>query len=78
VTSSHIGELTDNGYTVIPSVVDSYQVDSIGQFVMNTVAAGAGTRRLIETQWCRDLADRLTRNSRICESMRWLSNAPYS
>jgi len=69
VTSSHIGELTDNGYTVIPSVVDSYQVDSIGQFVMNAVAAGAGTRRLIETQWCRDLADRLTRNSRICESL---------
>ena len=62
-------ELTDNGYAVVPAIVDIDEVDRIGRFVTDTLAATAGTRRLIELPWCRDLADCLMRNSRLCDSL---------
>jgi hypothetical protein len=62
-------ELTDNGYAVVPAVVDIDEVDRIGRFVTDTLAATAGTRRLIELPWCRDLANCLMRNSRVCDSL---------
>jgi len=62
-------ELTDNGYAVIPGVIDIDEVDRVGRFVMDTLATTAGTRRLIELPWCRDLADCLMRNSRVCDSL---------
>ena len=46
-------ELTDNGYAVVPAVVDIDEVDRIGRFATDTLAATAGTRRLIELPWCR-------------------------
>ena len=62
-------ELADNGYAVVPAVVDIDEVDRIGRFVTDTLAATAGTRRLIELPWCRDLANCLMRNSRVCDSL---------
>jgi len=47
-------ELMDNGYAVVPKLIDIDEVDRIGRFVMDTLAATAGTRRLIELPWCRD------------------------
>ncbi len=69
MTGGNIRELTNNGYTVISSVIDSDEVDRIGQIVMSTLAASVGTRRLIEMPWCRNLADRLKQNSHISDSM---------
>jgi ectoine hydroxylase-related dioxygenase (phytanoyl-CoA dioxygenase family) len=69
VTSRLNRELTENGYAVVPAVVDIDEVDRIGRFVMGTLAATAGTRRLIELPWCRDLADCLMRNSRVSDSL---------
>ena len=62
-------ELADNGYAVVPAVIDIDEVDRIGRFVMDTLAATAGTRRLIELPLCRDLADCLARNSHVCDSL---------
>ncbi len=62
-------ELTDNGYAVVPTLIDIDEIDRIGRFVMDTLAATAGTRRLIELPWCRDLADWLIRSSRMIHSL---------
>ena len=62
-------ELTDNGYAVVPGVIDIDEVDRIGRFVRDTLATTAGNRRLIELPWCRDLADCLMRNSRVWDSL---------
>jgi hypothetical protein len=69
VLSSLNRELTDNGYAVVPDLIDIDEVDRIGRFVMDTLAVTAGTRRLIELPWCRDLADWLIRSSRVCDSL---------
>ena len=62
-------ELAEKGYAVVPAVIDIDEVDRIGRFVMDMIAATAGTRRLIELPWCRDVADCLTRNPRVCDSL---------
>ena len=62
-------ELTDNGYAVVSALIDIDEVDRIGRFIMDTLASTAGTRRLIELPWCRDLADCLMRSSRVCNSL---------
>jgi ectoine hydroxylase-related dioxygenase (phytanoyl-CoA dioxygenase family) len=67
--SSQTTQLTDDGYAVVPAVMDSDEAAGIDRCVMGALASGAGTRRLIEMPWCRDLADRLAANSRVRDSL---------
>ena len=62
-------ELTETGYAVVPDVIDSEEVGNIGELISGALAGGAGTRRLIEMPWCQDLADRLTRDPRLRNSL---------
>ena len=76
--TSSLRELTETGYAVVPGVIGSEEVAHIGESISGTLGGNAGTRRLIETPWCRDLADRLTRDRRYairCLMIRGLSSA---
>jgi hypothetical protein len=67
--TNRIKELTERGYAVVPEVISSEGVDDIGESISGALAGGAGTRRLIEKPWCRDLALRLTRDPRLRDSL---------
>ena len=62
-------QLQESGYVVIPDVVGIEEIREIARFVDDHVSAGAGTRRLIERRWCGDLADRLSRDTRLSEAL---------
>jgi ectoine hydroxylase-related dioxygenase (phytanoyl-CoA dioxygenase family) len=62
-------QLQESGYVVIPDVVGIEEIKEIARFVDNHVSAGAGTRRLIERRWCRELADRLAHDPRLFEAL---------
>jgi hypothetical protein len=48
----------DNGFAVVPDVMDGTQCDALGQCVQG-LATGAGLRTLLDHAWCIDLAHRL-------------------
>jgi hypothetical protein len=64
---SLIDEVTEDGYAVILGVIGSGEVAKIGESISVGLAGSAGTRRLIEEPWCRDLAGRLMRHPHLVD-----------
>ena len=58
-------KLEEGGYAVIPDVVGFDDISRIERFIDGDGNGMAGTRRLIDRPWCRELADRLTRDTRL-------------
>jgi hypothetical protein len=57
--------LEASGYAVIPDVVGNDEISDIERFIADVSSGVAGTRRLINRPWCRELADRFTRDTRL-------------
>jgi hypothetical protein len=60
-------QLEESGYAVIPGVVGCDEISRIERFIDDDGNAMAGTRRLINRPWCREIADRRTRDARLSE-----------
>ena len=58
-------QLNGVGYAVIADLVDNEELGEIARFADGLVCDRAGTRRLIELPWCRELAVRLMRDERL-------------
>jgi len=58
-------QLTEAGYVVIADLVDGPELGEITRFAGGLDCDRAGTRRLIELPWCRELAMRLIRYERL-------------
>jgi Phytanoyl-CoA dioxygenase (PhyH) len=58
-------QLNEAGYAVIADLVRGAELEEIARFADGLVCDRAGTRRLIELPWCRDLAVRLMRDGRL-------------
>jgi hypothetical protein len=63
--TAHGSQLNEAGYAVIADMVDDAELGEIARFVGSLVCDRAGTRRLIELPWCRDLAVRFMRDERL-------------
>ena len=63
--TAHGSQLNEAGYAVVADMVDDAELGEIARFVGGLVCDRAGTRRLIEIPWCRDLAVRLMRDERL-------------
>jgi ectoine hydroxylase-related dioxygenase (phytanoyl-CoA dioxygenase family) len=60
-------QLEESGYTVIPDVVGIDEISKIERFIDDDGVAG--TRRLINHAWCRELAYRLKRDTRLSQAL---------
>jgi len=58
-------QLNEAGYVVIADLVDGPELGEITRFAGGLDCDRAGTRRLIELPWCRELAMRLIRYERL-------------
>jgi hypothetical protein len=58
-------ELSQAGYCVLPDMIGIEEADAISRRIDG--APGAGTRRLLDASWCRDLAARLKVNRLLGE-----------
>lgn len=62
-------QLKESGYAVIPGVVGCDEISRIERFLDDDGNAMAGTRRLINRPWCREIAARLARDARLSEAL---------
>ena len=62
-------QLEESGYAVIPDVVGFDEISRIERFIDDEGNGVAGTRRLINRPWCREISDRLIRNARLSEAL---------
>ena len=60
-------QLNEAGYVVIADLVDGVELGEIARLAGGLDCDRAGTRRLIELPWCRELAMRLLRDERLSE-----------
>ena len=58
-------QLEEDGYAVIPDVLGLDDLSRIERFIDADGNGMAGIRRLIDRPWCRELADRLTGDTRL-------------
>jgi hypothetical protein len=63
--ASYGSELNQAGYVVIADLVDGAELGEIARFAGGLDCDRAGTRRLIELPWCRELAMRLMHDERL-------------
>jgi ectoine hydroxylase-related dioxygenase (phytanoyl-CoA dioxygenase family) len=56
---SMLQALEENGYVVTPSIVGPSEAASIALALSNVAASSAGTRNLLELEWCQSLVARL-------------------
>jgi hypothetical protein len=59
------GEFAARGFAVVPRVFDEASCDSIATRLSGLETAAAGSRRVLEQQWCADLARRLRAHESI-------------
>jgi hypothetical protein len=70
VTESDVGQsLANNGYAVIPNVLSSVEADNLASLVSGNLGNKAGTRRLLDFEWCARLAEKLADDARLRESL---------
>jgi hypothetical protein len=58
----HTSQLSEAGYSVVPSLIESEVLADIAHRVDSVLAWRAGTRRLLDAPWCYTLAERLMAN----------------
>lgn len=58
-------DLAETGFAVIPNVLPSSEIDSIGRRIAELCTQSAGMRRLIDIPWCRDLAEHIAGDERL-------------
>lgn len=69
-------QLEESGYAVIPDVVGFDEISRIDRFIDDEGYGVAGTRRLINRRWCREIADRLAGDARLSDALpAWGRNA---
>jgi ectoine hydroxylase-related dioxygenase (phytanoyl-CoA dioxygenase family) len=54
-----------DGYVVVPHVVTSQEIDSISGAMEGALGNKAGTRKLLDLEWCLRLADQLAGHQRL-------------
>jgi hypothetical protein len=59
------GQLFEAGYAVVTDLITGVDIGEIARCVDGLPTQSAGTRRLIDNPWCRDLAERLARDGRL-------------
>jgi ectoine hydroxylase-related dioxygenase (phytanoyl-CoA dioxygenase family) len=57
--------IESQGFTVVPDVLDTAACASISNLLDASPVSGAGSRRLLMSVWCQDLAAKLRSNTRI-------------
>lgn len=62
-----ISHLFETGYAVVPDLITSAEIGDLVRFVDDLRTQSAGTRRLIDTPWCWELAERIGRDERLRE-----------
>ena len=62
-----ISHLFETGYAVVPDVITSAEIGDLVRSVDDLRTQSAGTRRLIDTPWCWELAERIGRDERLRE-----------
>jgi Phytanoyl-CoA dioxygenase (PhyH) len=68
VTAPQVGQFfANNGYVVIPNVLSSLDADDLASLISCIFGSKAGTRRLLDIEWCARLADRLSDDPRLRE-----------
>ncbi len=58
-------QLEKSGYAIIPDVLGTDEISNVERFINDIGNDVAGTRRLIDRPWCRELADRFTLDTRL-------------
>lgn len=56
---STLRALERNGYAIAPAILDPVETSSVEQLLRAVPVTGAGTRNLLEFEWCRALAVRI-------------------
>ena len=60
LAASHVGQaFANDGYIVIPNILSSLDADDLANLIGDIVGGKAGTRRLLDKDWCARLARRL-------------------
>jgi hypothetical protein len=68
VVARQAGEsFADDGYSVIPNVLNSVDADDVADLISGILGSKAGTRRLLDIEWCARMADRLACDPRLRE-----------
>ena len=57
--------LETNGFELIPQVLSTAECDTISSHATEVLLSGAGSRRLLESPWCRHLANTLRTHQQI-------------
>jgi ectoine hydroxylase-related dioxygenase (phytanoyl-CoA dioxygenase family) len=60
-----IGSFDSDGYVVIPGVLGRREIDDVACAIEGALGDKAGTRRLLDAEWCGLLADRLAVDPRL-------------
>lgn len=60
-----LGDLSREGFCVVADVVSEAEIVALEPHVAGLTASGPGTRRLLDLDWCGDLARRLAEHSAI-------------
>jgi hypothetical protein len=68
VTAGQVAQsFASDGYAVIPNLLSSLDVDDTACALSGILGDKAGTRRLLDIEWCGLLADRLVDEPRLRE-----------
>src|ERR1044072_1948022 len=57
--------LQQSGFAVVPGLLDEREIDDIAHQLERSGILHAGTRRLLDEPWCRELREKLARDGRI-------------
>ena len=68
VSSWQVGEsFADDGYMVIPDVLNSVDADDVVGLISGILGSNAGARRLLDIEWCARMADMIACDPRLRE-----------
>lgn len=54
-----------DGYVILDDLLSDHEVRSVESQISNLSMPGAGTRNLLQTPWCREIAERLKENRNL-------------
>jgi ectoine hydroxylase-related dioxygenase (phytanoyl-CoA dioxygenase family) len=67
--TNQMHQLGASGFSVVPDLIGSEELDLISRCIEHTSDGNVGTRRLIDVPWCNALARRRTRDHRLHSKM---------
>jgi ectoine hydroxylase-related dioxygenase (phytanoyl-CoA dioxygenase family) len=66
LSDSSITRVATQGYAIVADVLENRDIEKLSRDVSDLPDRDAGTRRLLDAQWCVDLAERLRTNRHLC------------